>query len=154
MQCSQIQCPALNAQLPKLHLNHNTARHVHGPTLYGGMSLPHLHTCQGISQLKFLLGHLRATDKTCKLILIAHGYLQLLIGISVDFLNASYATCHHWACKSWFTSVWWFLDKLHLTITMHQAWIPPSLQGHDVNLMDYFILQQLPLKHLYHSPGT
>jgi hypothetical protein len=73
MQCSQIQCPALNAQLPKLHLNHNTARHVHGPTLYGGMSLPHLDTCQGISQLTFLLGQLRATDKTCKLFLIAHG---------------------------------------------------------------------------------
>jgi hypothetical protein len=59
LQCNRIQSPAINALLPKLHLNRKTARSIiHGPTLYGGMNLPHLFTSQGFHQLKFFLGHL------------------------------------------------------------------------------------------------
>jgi hypothetical protein len=59
VQCSQFQSPALNALLLKLHLNRHTARSIiHGPDLYGGINLPHLYTTQGLSQLKFLMGHL------------------------------------------------------------------------------------------------
>lgn len=60
---------------------------VHGPILYGDMALPHLYTYQGLNQLKFLQGHLRTEDKTCKLIYIAHGYTQLTVGLSINFLN-------------------------------------------------------------------
>jgi hypothetical protein len=87
-QCHKIQSPALRALLPKLHLNRNMARSkIHGPLIYGGMNLPHLYTIQGCDQLKFLLGHLRAQDKTCKLILICHGCLQLLVGITNFFFK-------------------------------------------------------------------
>jgi len=86
VQCNQIQFPALCAVLPKLHLNRNTAQSIiHGPILYGVMNLPHLYSTQGIYQLKFLLGHLRANDMTGKLILIAHGALQLVVGTSSNF---------------------------------------------------------------------
>jgi hypothetical protein len=89
-QCAQIQSLALRALLPKLHLNHNTVRSIiHGPSLYGGMNIPHLYTSQGLHQLKFLLGHLRAHDKTGRLLLISHGYLQVLVGESENFLNTS-----------------------------------------------------------------
>jgi hypothetical protein len=62
---------------------------IHGPVWYGGMNLPHLYTYQGVSQLKFLFGHLRAQDKTPKLILINHGCHQLLVGITANFLHAN-----------------------------------------------------------------
>jgi hypothetical protein len=79
------------AALLKMHINRNTARSiVHGPLLYGGMELPNLYALQGTRQLQFLIGHLRASDKTGNLILIAHGYIQLLVGIQSNFLNANY----------------------------------------------------------------
>jgi hypothetical protein len=40
--------------------------------MYGGIEIPALYTYQGTSQLKYLMGHLRAQDKTCRLILISH----------------------------------------------------------------------------------
>jgi len=100
-QCNQIQSPALNALLPKLHINRKTARSiVHGPLLYGGLNLPHLYTSQGLHQLKFLLGHPRAQDKTSKLIIIGHEYVQLLVGMTENFLNIDYSTYNHWVCPS------------------------------------------------------
>jgi hypothetical protein len=128
-QCCQIQSPALRALLPKLHLNRNMAWSIiHGPIVYGGMNLPHLYTSQGLGQLKFLLGHLRAQDKTSKLILISHGYLQLIVGITDNFLNTSYVDYHHWACPSWLTSIWSFMWKYQITIVMAKAWLPPISQ--------------------------
>ncbi len=86
--CTHIQVPALQATLPKLHLNRNIARAVvFGPSSYAGLALPDLCTSEGISQLRLLLGHLRLRDKTAKLILIDMSYLQLLVGSSTLFLN-------------------------------------------------------------------
>jgi hypothetical protein len=128
MQCAPIQSPALRALLPKLHLNRNTAQSIiHGPVVYGGMNIPHLYTSQGLSQLKFLLGHLRAQDKTCKLLLISHGYHQLLIGILSNFLNSSYSAFNFLACSIWYTSVWKFMSKLKITKTMQRYGYLPHL---------------------------
>jgi hypothetical protein len=139
-QCAQIQSQALRALLPKLHLNWNTAWSIiHGPSLYGGMNIPHLYTSQGLHQLKFLLGHLRAHDKTGRLLLNSHGSLQILVGVSENFLNTSYKKHCHLACPSWFTSVWLFLSKLQFTVFIKHAWLPPTPTTADVNLMDYFI---------------
>jgi hypothetical protein len=138
-QCAQIQSPALRALLPKLHLNRNTARSFnHGPSLYGGVNIPHPYTSQGLHQLKFLLEHFRAQDKIGRLLFISHGYLQILIGVSKNFPNTSYKKHCHLACPSWFTSVWLFLSNLQITIFIKQVWLPPTLTTADVNLMDYF----------------
>jgi hypothetical protein len=101
-----------------------------------------------VGQLKFLLGHLRAQDKTSKLILISHGFLQLIIGVSTNFLNVSYEVYHHWACPSWLTSVWLFLHKVHTTITISEAWLPPIPKGNNLNLMEYFVSQKFSPKQL------
>jgi hypothetical protein len=148
-QCCQIQSSALRALLPKLHLNWNTSMSIiHGPILYGGLNLPHLYKLQGVGQLKFLLGHLQAQDKTSKLILISHGLLQLVVGESDNFLNVSYELHHHWACPSWLKSVWLFLHKLHININMVKTWLPPKPSGNDLNLMEYFISQRFSPKQL------
>jgi len=46
----------------------------------------HLPGCEPVN----LFGHLRAQDKTSKLILINHGCHQLLVGITANFLHANY----------------------------------------------------------------
>lgn len=108
-----IPSPAIMAILPKLHLNHHTARSiVHGPLHYGGLGLPHSYSSQGLGPLKFLLGYLRAQDKTCKLILICHGYLQHLLRISTNLLNSSYQSLHTLACPTWLVSAWKFMSRL------------------------------------------
>jgi hypothetical protein len=148
-QCHQIQSPALSALLPKLHLNRHTARSIiHGPMLYGGMSLPSFYTLQGLHQLKFLLGHLRAQDKTSKLILIAHGFLQLTIGTTTNFMNLPFHRTHPLGISSWLTSVWRFMDRLKIKLDMAQAWFPQSPKGNDINLMDYFLAKCTPIDHL------
>jgi hypothetical protein len=129
-QCNRIQSPALRAVLSKLHLNRYTARSIiHGPLLYGGMNLPNLYTTQGIYQLKFLLGHLRAKDKSGKLICITHGGLQLLVRMSKHFLNLPYKVTSLLGCPSWLLSVWHFIDHLGLQINIHEI-MTEVLQGH------------------------
>jgi hypothetical protein len=120
----------------------------HGPRVYGGMNIPHLYTSQGLGQLKFLLGHLRAQDKTCKLILISHGYLQIIAGVSENFLNISYTQHHHWVCSSWLKSIWLFLSNLHITIVMENIWLLPKPSGNDLNLMEYFISRKFSSQQL------
>jgi hypothetical protein len=48
-ECDKIMSPVYMALLPKLHVNRNTSRAIiHGPELYGGLSLPNLHVVQVI----------------------------------------------------------------------------------------------------------
>lgn len=48
-QCEILMSIVLQALLPKLHFNKNTAREIiHGPEDYGGIGLPHLYTYQGL----------------------------------------------------------------------------------------------------------
>jgi hypothetical protein len=120
-QCEQILSSALRAVLPKLYLNRNTARSIiHGPVRYEGMNLPHVYTYQGASQLKFVLGHLRAQDKTLKLILINHGYHQFLVGTTTNFLESNYKSCHNLVGSTWFVTMWKFLSKLRSGYILHK----------------------------------
>jgi hypothetical protein len=130
-----------------VHINRNTACSIiHGPNIY---DLPHLYTTQGLSQLKFLIGHIRAQDKTCKLILIGHGFMQLTLGTSEHFLNTSFDCSHKLVCQLWFTSVWKFMSNLQVTVFIARAWLPPSPMGNDINLMDYFLTKGLSTKNLH-----
>ena len=55
---------------------------------------------------------------------------------------------HSWACPLWLTSVWQFMSRIGLNITMSQAWLPPNPTGNGVNLMKYFISQKFSKKQL------
>jgi hypothetical protein len=103
-QCHLIHSPTLMAVLPKLHSNRHTSRSIlYGPLFYGGLNHPYLYSTQGLGQLKLLLDHLHAQDKTCKLILISHGHLHLLVSTSSNVLNTSY-------------KLWIFLADTHLKV--------------------------------------
>jgi hypothetical protein len=79
-QCRTIQAPALEALLPKLHLNRHTPRAVlfSGPH-YGSIDLPELYTDQGFGQLKVFVGHLKLCDEVGQQFLCFLSELQLFI---------------------------------------------------------------------------
>jgi hypothetical protein len=105
-QCNRIQSPALNATLPKLHMNQHTARSIiHGPLELGGINLPHVYTYQSIGQLELLLGHLRAKDKTGDLIQISISNLQLIVGSTTSFFKLSFPKYTKWITQGWLTSI-------------------------------------------------
>jgi RecG-like helicase len=56
---------------------------------------------QGLNQIKFLIGHLRAWDKTSKLILIDHGTVQLIIGTNTNFLNLPFHQTQFLGVSTW-----------------------------------------------------
>jgi hypothetical protein len=93
---------------------------------------------------------LRAQDKTFKLIIISHSYLQLLVGTQSNFLNSPYQIYSWWACHSWFVSLWQLMDKAQVKTHMADAWLPPPLSGNDINIMDHFTTQNYPLQRINH----
>jgi hypothetical protein len=63
--CDVLTSMILQALLPKLHINRNTARSiVFGSEIYGGLALPNLYIIQGVDKLRLFLGHLRMNDRT------------------------------------------------------------------------------------------
>jgi hypothetical protein len=97
VQCSAILSPALNAVLPKLHMNQHKARSIiYGPEKYGGLYLPNVYTLQCVGQLSLFVGHLHSQDKTATLILISMNTLQLLVGSLSPFLQLPYPNYAKW----------------------------------------------------------
>lgn len=120
--------------LLKLNLNHHTAQSIiHGPLMYNGIELPNLYKYQGTNQLKYLMGHLQAQDKSCKL--IHHGYLQLLVGIRTNYVNSDYCKYSKWINMSWLKSIWGFINKIKLKIYYGESMVtsPCSWQWHQSN---------------------
>ena len=116
------QAPAMSAFLSKIGLNRHMARSiVNGPAYYGGLGLPDVYTDQGICQLRLLLGHLLAQDQTSKLINVAISYLQLIVGAKTQFFNLPYSLCAKWTEKTWLTSIWQFLTRANLKVSVNTA---------------------------------
>jgi hypothetical protein len=138
--CNFIQSPAVNAVLPKLHLNQHTARSIiFGPSEYGGLNLPNLYCSQGIGQLHLFIGHLGEQDKSGRLILLSMSYVQLIIGSGESFLHKPFPKYERWLDHNWLTSLWCFISKIKLKITVKRQWKPSLPRENDVFLMDSFI---------------
>jgi len=138
--CNFIQSPAVNAVLPKLHLNQHTARSIiFGPSEYGGLNLPNLYCSQGIGQLHLFLGHLGEQDESGRLILLSMSYVQLIIGSGESFLHKPFPKYERWLDHNWLTSLWCFISKIKLKITVKRQWKPSLPRENDVFLMDSFV---------------
>jgi hypothetical protein len=147
-QCYTLQSPTLLALLPKLQLNRHIARSiVFGSIKYGGLGLKSLYLIQSLGQLTLFVGHIRAQDKTSRLIHISLSYLQLAVGSGVNVLSLSPSTYKNWIDSCWLVSFWNFLHKAQLLITTTKHWLPKLVREHDKVLMDYFIALGYP-KHI------
>jgi hypothetical protein len=144
-ECQTIQSPAVQAILPKMHINRNTSRAiVFGPTAYGGLGLPHLYPHSNFKKLTLFLGHLRLQDKTGKLIMIGLSHIQLIVGSGVLFLNQQYDKFGKEVPGGWLSSVWEFSSQISLTYQIVDHWIPhPQRQG-DTFIMTLFRTLSLP----------
>jgi hypothetical protein len=86
-ECEEIQRPVVNATLPKMGINRNTARSVvFGTRNYGGLGLDHLAAVQGFGQLQYLIGSLQTQDTTGDLYQILLEYTQLECGTATPIL--------------------------------------------------------------------
>jgi hypothetical protein len=143
--CHEIQSPAINAVLPKMHVNRNTSHSIiFGPKTLGGLGLPHLYTYSNISKLQLFTGHLRLQDKTGKLIMIGLSHMQLLVGTGTLFLNEQYDKYSKEVPEGWLTSVWGFSSKAKLTFDIADHWLPVSQRQGDKFLMELFHHQSHP----------
>jgi hypothetical protein len=125
---------------PKLHLNRHTGRSIrYGPDLYGGLSLPHAYLLQSLGQINLLLGHLRAKDKTSKLILISMSHLQLLVGSDSPFLHLPFNKKREMdRTLTADINIEPCVPK-KITVTVKRAWLPTLQWKHDIMLMQFFI---------------
>lgn len=139
-QCIKIQSPALNAVLPKLHINqHTTHSIIHGPTEQGGIILPHVYTHQCIGQLELFLGRIRSLDKTSELIMISVSNLHLIKGSSTSFFNLPFHQYAKWIIQGWSTSLWKFLHQVRFSLQLHSQWKPEFQRDHGKMLMVFFL---------------
>jgi hypothetical protein len=134
----------LQALLPKLHINRNTARSiVFGSEIYGGLSLPNLYIIQGVDKLRLFLGHLRMNDRTAQLIHIDMSFIQLLTGSGSLFINQDEKR-FHWLEAGWLQSLWKFTSRYSLQFLYPNGWIPPKPRQDDHFLMELFQCHRLP----------
>jgi hypothetical protein len=130
------------AFLPKIHLNHNSARSiVYGPLQFGGLAIKTLYSIQSIGQLTLFVGHMRLRDKTCKLLRISLSYLQLTVGSTTSILNMPSTAYDSIVEKGWLQSFWAFLTRSDFSIQLTDQWLPSITREHDIALMDHFIAQ-------------
>jgi hypothetical protein len=157
-QCRDVQAPALEALLPKLHLNRHTPRAVvFAGCKYGGLSLTDLYTNQSIGQLKLLLGHLKLKDSNSSLIKCNLFYLQLYVGSSTPYFHLPFSRYVKWIPSTWLTSIWKFVSQIRLTIDIEDYWVPKHTRLNDAMIMDTALtydfspqqLIQLNICHIY-----
>jgi hypothetical protein len=139
-ECHRLQSATLAAFLPKIQLNRHIPRSVvFGSTRFGGLNIRSLYSIQGFGQLTLFTGHIRAYDKTAKLLRISLSYLQLTVGSATNVLMLPATTYHKWTDSVWLTSFWAFMRRTKLLIDIDGHWLPEATREFDVVLMDYFV---------------
>jgi hypothetical protein len=142
--CHRLQSPTLAAFLPKIHLNRHVARSiVFGSIKFGGLGIRSLYSIQSLGQLTLFIGHIRAADKTDKLLRISLSYLQLVVGSATNVLMLPTSTYSAWTECKWLLSFWTFLRRVKLTATVTGHWVPEACRRNDFLLMDYFVEEGL-----------
>jgi hypothetical protein len=119
-----------------------------GPECYGGLSLPNLYITQGTDKLCLFLGHLRTQDRTGKLIHIDVTYVQLLTGSGTLFLNQPECD-YKWLESGWLQSLWSFTSIYSFAFLYPNGWTPTKPRENDQFIMEDFIRQRIPLKHMW-----
>ena len=162
-ECTHMQAPAMSAVLPKLGINRHTSKSiVHGPSEYGGLSLPNVYTDQGLGQLRLLIGHLRRGGETGKLLIIAISVMQQRVGSGILFLNLPYPKYAKWVEKTWLSSLWQFLHLTNIKIQLSTVPLPSKQREGDAFIMTEFIylgfehreLELINQCRLYHQAYT
>jgi hypothetical protein len=111
-ECEEIQRPVVNAIVPKMGVNRNTARNVlFGTSKYGGLGLDHLPAVQGFAQLKYLIGSLHTQDTMGDLYKMLLEYTQLECSTATPILEAEFTRYEpNVLTMNWITECWRYLS--------------------------------------------
>ncbi len=77
--------------------------------------------------------------KTSRLIKISLSHVQLQCGSSTPIFALDFKRYSSWLDPGWITSLWKFLHKTSLKITVLDQWAPTQPRHSDITLMDYFV---------------
>jgi hypothetical protein len=123
-ECEEIQRHVVNAILPKIGINRNTARSVvFGTSKYGGLDLDHLAAVQGFGQLHYIIGRLGMQETTGDLYQMLLEYTQLECGTATLILEANFDRYEHAILtKNWITECWRYLALCNTSITISGRW--------------------------------
>jgi hypothetical protein len=115
-ECYDIQKPVVNAILPIMGISRKAHRSVvFGTAQFGGLGLEHLAAYQGHNRLQYLMGHLRCSSTTGKLMRSMLDYTQLEYGCSGNVLQEYYERYSRVRLtKNWITGIW---EHLHSCIS-------------------------------------
>jgi hypothetical protein len=143
-QCRFIQALALEALLPKLHLNrHSPGAVLFGGPKYGGLQLPDLYADQGIGQLNLLIGHLKLGDEVGNQLKGVLSCQQLVVGSDKPFFALPFPLYEKWITETWLVSIWCYLSLVKVTIDIENQWLPSLSREHDSMTMDLAITLNL-----------
>jgi hypothetical protein len=146
-ECEEIQRPVVNAILPKMGINRNTARSV--TRKYGGLGLDHLAAVQGLGQLQYCIGIMRIQYTTGDLYQMLLEYTQLECGTATLILEANFNRYEHAILtKNWITECWRYLSLCNASVTISGLWLLTKGRLRDKALMDEFTRQGLSDKQM------
>jgi len=140
-QCRHIQAPAVEAILPKLHLNRHTSHALlFAGERYGGVGFPAEYTDQGFNQMKMLVGHLKLGDDNGSLIRCLVTHTQLQTGSVTPFFQLPYQKYASWVDRTWVSSIWEFASRFKMKLDIENHWVPKVSWEKDVAIMDIALL--------------
>jgi hypothetical protein len=144
-ECEEILRPVVNAILPKMGININTARTVvFGTSKYGVLGLDHMYVVQGFAQLQYLIGSLRTQDTMGDLYQMLLEYTQLECDTDTLILEADFTTYQpEILTKKWITEWWRYISLCKATMAITGIWAPTKARQGDTELMDEFIKQDM-----------
>jgi hypothetical protein len=95
-ECEEIQRPVINAILPKMGINRNTARSaVFGTSKYVGLGIDHLAAVQGFGQMQYMIGSLWTQNTTGNMYQMLLEYTQLECSTVTQILEANFDRYEH-----------------------------------------------------------
>jgi hypothetical protein len=136
-QCIMIQKPFIHALLPKIGINRNMPRVIiYGPMELGGLELMDLRIEQVATTWETMRGHMRRLDRVgLGLYTTAHD-LQVALGRSRPFFDLDPADHQYVTTMTRWRFLWEKARTLHLSIKIHEFWIPRPKYQDDIFIMD------------------
>jgi hypothetical protein len=111
-ECEDIQRPVVNAILPKIGVNRNTARKlVFRTSTYDVIGMDNLATVHGFAQLHYLIGSLRTQDTMGALYQMLLEYTKLECGKATPIIESDITRYEPTILtKNWITEYWMYLS--------------------------------------------
>jgi len=147
-ECDDIFCPAINAVLPALGINHHFPQDmIHGHADHFRLAIPNLYNSQGFLHLSALLKFGSMPCTTGQLLQHTYETLQLEVGLPGEILMQPFVNWALLCTKSWLTHTWQYASENDWEIVTGLPSLLPKCE-HDWFLVELFWLKGYHAKQL------